>query len=975
MNSRTLYVFAVVVAAALSMWFASCRSSSETFSPRLDVFTTEGVSLADGSLDYDGEGRTVSIAVRSNGGWRVSGGASWLDVSPTQGSGDGSVNLTLESAAASRSAVVEVSMTSSPQVRVSFDVVQRVEEPQEESPQPEIIYRDSFDGEEAHAVYGPTKDQWPSLSEFAAFAACEGRGSEAVTYGGDGVSVRSDVRSTVDAYADASGCNNLMVGEYSMLQISGIALQESDMDLRLSFGCYLTSIGNDAVDGSDPYPAVWISGDGERWSRLEYDSATADEWHEAVCGFSLAEVPAAISLAFVCDGGVEVRLDDVLLSTGERGAAVDLAGGGEIEREEPPVTPPAERTMTVSEIVDMIPVSTGCVVADEASDILFDAVVQNDFAGGNNAAATLVLAEEGAVDAGHGISLCGSGVESVMTGLTMGERVHVRLMRGAAMLCNDGGAFCITSEGAEPWFEIESEGSIADVAIATVDVRRLAEYQNMTVTVADVESDGDGVWCDEQDGEHIFSAAGDVLRIFVRGGAAAFADRHFGAARGRISGVVMIHGGQAWLWPRNAEDVKDFEVQEPLPPAAVTIPEIIAMMSSDGKPAVIDASRDRILEAVVMNDVMNGNCNASQMVLATEGSTESQNGITLYGSCVKPSVTGVRRGDRVAVTLKAGVSVALNYEGMYEITGDESAQWAEVEILASECAVPPVDITVSELAVYQGMAVRIRNATPQRDGKWYDASLGGDILFTTSDGDLTVRVLPGAVFADDVFDAVSGDIAGLAVVSGGRAVLMPRDGSDVAAYAHVGGGEDNPDDNPEDKPGEDPVPDEPVTPSEPQPQEEYVMVTSLSDLTPGTYYIGGYQKGHLYLATGGLTSVNHCRTSEFTFDGGRLEALGAAPVAVTIESAGAENGYYVRFDGDGYLSATGSGAGKLRFTQSRAEYWIFSESIGGGLDMLLSGDKFVRLIVSKTAAEALLRSVAADEQGNAIVLIRVPDGN
>ena len=43
--------------------------------------------------------------------------------------------------------------------------------------------------------------------------------------------------------------------------------------------------------------------------------------------------------------------------------------------------------------------------------------------------------------------------------------------------------------------------------------------------------------------------------------------------------------------------------------------------------------------------------------------------------------------------------------------------------------------------------------------------------------------------------------------------------------------------------------------------------------------------------------------------------------------------------------------------------------------MLLSGDKFVRLIVSKTAAEALLRSVAADEQGNAIVLIRVPDGN
>lgn len=39
--------------------------------------------------------------------------------------------------------------------------------------------------------------------------------------------------------------------------------------------------------------------------------------------------------------------------------------------------------------------------------------------------------------------------------------------------------------------------------------------------------------------------------------------------------------------------------------------------------------------------------------------------------------------------------------------------------------------------------------------------------------------------------------------------------------------------------------------------------------------------------------------------------------------------------------------------------------------MLLSGDKFVRMVVSRTAREALLRSVAADEQGNAIVLIRI----
>ena len=975
MKSRALFVIVGLVAAAVSMWLASCRSSAETFTPQLEVFTSEGVSLADRSLNYDGEGGTAAVMIRSNGEWRVTGGASWLEILPTQGSGDGNVTIASEAAAASRSAVVEVSMTAAPQVRVSFDVVQRVEAPEPPESQPEVIYYDSFDGEEVRAEYGQTKDQWPSLSEFPAFAACEGRGSDAVAYGGDGVSVRGDVRSTTEDYADASGCNNLMVGEYSMLLVSDIALQKSDRRLSLSFGRHLTRTTESAAEAGDPYPSVWISGDGERWSRLEYDPAMSEGWHEAVCDFSLAEVPAALSLAFVCDGGMEARLDDVSLSTGEGGVTVDLADGGEIERAEPPVAPPAERTMTVSEIVGMIPASTGRVVADEASDILFDAVVQNDFAGGNNAAATLVVAEEGGVDAGCGISLCGCGVESVTADLAMGERVRVRLICGEAMLCNEDGAFYITGKGSEPWFGIESDGSIAEAAVARVDVRSLAEYQNMTVTVEDAESDVAGVWCDDRDGEHIFSVAGEMLRIFVRGGAAAFAERHFGAARGRISGVVAMWGGEPWLCPRNGEDVADFEPKDPLPPSAVTIPEIIAMMSSDGKPTVIDSTRDRILEAIVMNDVMNGNCNASQMVLAGEGATEARNGITLYGSCVKPSVTGVRRGDRVAVTLKAGVSVALNYAGMYEITGDESTRWAEVEILESGCSVSSVDIAASEMADYQGMAVRIRNATPQRDGKWYDASIGGDILFSTADGDLTVRVLSGAVFADDVFDAVSGDIVGLAVVSGGRAVLMPRDGNDVAAYAHVDDGEDNTDDNPNDKPDDDSDPDDPVSPSEPRPQEGYVMVASLSDLRPGTYHIGGYRNGHLYLATGGLTSVNHCLTSEFTFDEGRLEALGAAPVAVTIESAGAENGYYVRFDGDGYLSATGSGAGKLRFTQSRAEYWIFSESVGGGFDMLLSGDKFVRLIVSKTAEEALLRSVAADEQGNAIVLIRLPDGN
>ena len=160
---------------------------------------------------------------------------------------------------------------------------------------------------------------------------------------------------------------------------------------------------------------------------------TVDGWHEVACDFSLAEVPEMVSLAFVCDQGFEVRLDDVALSTGEGGVTVDLAGGGEIERAEPPVEPPAERTVTVSEIVGMIPASTGRVVADEESDMLFHAVVQNDFAGGNNAAATLVVAEEGAVNAGCGIS-CQCRLRHQPVRQRCGER-YGRLGHGRTCAC------------------------------------------------------------------------------------------------------------------------------------------------------------------------------------------------------------------------------------------------------------------------------------------------------------------------------------------------------------------------------------------------------------------------------------------------------------------------------------------------------------------------------------------------------------
>lgn len=152
----------------------SCGPKHEEFRPQLEVLLPSGGSLADGSVNYDAGGGATDFVVRSNGGWSITGGTSWLEISPSSGTGDGAVRISAAAAESSRSAVVEVSMTQAPQVRISFNVVQRVEETEPEDPEePDdplqgIIYRDSFDGAEARAEYGRRVTRGPRLPRFPA---------------------------------------------------------------------------------------------------------------------------------------------------------------------------------------------------------------------------------------------------------------------------------------------------------------------------------------------------------------------------------------------------------------------------------------------------------------------------------------------------------------------------------------------------------------------------------------------------------------------------------------------------------------------------------------------------------------------------------------------------------------------------------------------------------------------------------------
>lgn len=221
---------------------------------------------------------------------------------------------------------------------------------------------------------------------------------------------------------------------------------------------------------------------------------------------------------------------------------------------------------------------------------------------------------------------------------------------------------------------------------------------------------------------------------------------------------------------------------------AITIPELIAQMTTTEAP--VDANADRYLDAVVMNDVAGANYTFNNLILATENATEAGNGITLYGSQVEPSTLGLNKGDKVRVTLYKGLAKVVNYSGVYEVTGAKEATWCKVEKTGTVTSIPTATIAAADLAKYQGMAVTIANASVAQAGVWASASALSSHIFTADGANFTVFCKQSdeknpSVFLDVPFKAGSGNISGLAAVPyiKNNSQLVPRNLDDVAAFS------------------------------------------------------------------------------------------------------------------------------------------------------------------------------------------------
>lgn len=218
---------------------------------------------------------------------------------------------------------------------------------------------------------------------------------------------------------------------------------------------------------------------------------------------------------------------------------------------------------------------------------------------------------------------------------------------------------------------------------------------------------------------------------------------------------------------------------------AITIPEIIAQLTSEQ--VVLDETNDRTFEAVVVTDKEGGNVNSNHLQVMTPGATEPCNGITLYGSGVtNPNDESFNfvKGDRVRVTLKAGLARIVNYSGLYEVTGSQNETWVEIEKIGTE-TITPVLIAASDLAAYQGMAVTLTDMTsPATADLWCAEDAYGQHVFTTGGENVTVFVqagMPGLAGTRFVAGA-TGSVTGYATVYKDNPQICPQRPADVAAF-------------------------------------------------------------------------------------------------------------------------------------------------------------------------------------------------
>lgn len=217
---------------------------------------------------------------------------------------------------------------------------------------------------------------------------------------------------------------------------------------------------------------------------------------------------------------------------------------------------------------------------------------------------------------------------------------------------------------------------------------------------------------------------------------------------------------------------------EPGEATEIAFADLVKMAKENTTQVDVDATADRFFEAVVQTDVAAGNYTQNNLVLAVEGASAANQGITLYGSQVEPSTLGLTKGDKVKVTLYKGLAKAVNFSGLYEVTGGKDDTWCKIEKIGTAEITPIVLTDISNLAEYQGTTVTVNNVTSPATSAVWGASAAH--VFTVGGANLNIFVKTTSDFATTTYQAnATGSVTGVATVYKNATQIVPRTIADV----------------------------------------------------------------------------------------------------------------------------------------------------------------------------------------------------
>lgn len=740
-----LTVFAVAV-------FAGCTDDNDDMgAPYLNV-TPE-------NLTFDAEGQPAdeyngTFIVETNRPWRaiVEDEQTWVRLSATEGEGDAAVTVTVPASNIGQSAKVTFEVYNSYGALIQKDVNVL----QGEVVPPTLIFNETAGSE---SVANP----YPLVADYTGWNTT-GEGASKVSYEGVNTSIRASGKSSAGAYDGASGPNVIFFGSApATFTVKDITLASDQTNLKLTFGGqYYDSDNNDNNFNKDNF-VVYLSANGTDYTPLSYEVNDGDQvdpyWVFATKNFTLKNATSTLYIKFEAKASSKFRLDDITLMTGNGGEEIDLAGGG--------VVPPDPSGDAIYENnFDKTPAAE----VDGKWPFLDRTDAWQNASGTGNSTVTYTstnvsVRTSGKLSGGYDGA---SGSNKIFFGsapatfdintITMpAGKTNYRIIFGGAYSKKNGATY-------DNIFKPES---------FHVAVGNGTDWSgNLTYEKIGGSDTTDPYWVQFAVDFTLKEAVGQLSIRFTADLASVFAIDDVQLVEGNGGQEVDLEGGVVPPDPGEA--------------TAITIPELIAQMTTTEAP--VDANADRYLDAVVMNDVAGGNYTFDNLILATENATEAGNGITLYGSQVKPAELGLTKGDKVRVTLYKGLAKVQNYNGMYEVTGAKEATWCKVEKTGTVTSIPTATIAAADLAKYQGMAVTIANASVAQAGVWASASALSSHTFTAGGTNFTVFCKKSdatypSVFLDVPYKAATGNISGLAAVYQNNSQLVPRNLDDVAAFS------------------------------------------------------------------------------------------------------------------------------------------------------------------------------------------------